>query len=80
MNTDGCERTVRVGGVQYRDPRGVWRYGLHGTIVRVHPDSLEQFDRANVDPPHVPEPEPPALESWFEPADPEPAADISTDA
>lgn len=64
------ERTVRIGGIQYRDPKGVWRFGLQGKTVRVHPDNVERFDAFNGDPSsRVPEPDP----TVPEPATPEPS-------
>ena len=72
--SDYSERTVRIGGVQYRDPKGVWRFGLQGTKVKVHPDNLERFDRLNGDPSgHVVEPEPTVPEPV---SAPEPVAPI----
>lgn len=77
MSADYSERTVRIGGIQYRDPKGVWRFGLQGTKVKVHPDNVERFDSLNGETSStVPEPEPtvPEPESAPEPVAPvEPA-------
>ena len=72
--SDYSERTVRIGGVQYRDPKGVWRFGLQGAKVHVHPDNVERFDRLNGDPSGpVPDPEPTVPEPVSEP---EPVAPV----
>lgn len=41
-------RTVRVGSMPYRDPQGVRRRADAGTVVEVHPDDVDRFDRLNV--------------------------------
>lgn len=75
MSADYSERTVRIGGIQYRDPRGVWRFGLQGAKVHVHPDNVERFDKFNGDPSsHVEAPEPTVPEPV---SAPEPVAPIA---
>lgn len=41
------ERTVRVGLMSYIDPDGAHRFALTGAVVRIHPDTVERFDRLN---------------------------------
>lgn len=70
--SDYSERTVRIGGMSYIDPKGIWRFGLQGAKVKVHPDNVERFDSLNGDPTsHVPEAEP----TVPEPVQPEPGDD-----
>jgi len=70
--SDYSERTVRIGGMSYIDPKGIWRFGLQGAKVKVHPDNVERFDRLNGEPTsHVPQPEPTVPEPEDEP-EPEP--------
>lgn len=44
----GVRRTVRIGSMPYRDPHGVRRRADAGTVVEVHPDDVDRFDRLNV--------------------------------
>lgn len=70
-------RTVRVGSIAYRDPRGGMRRADTGAVVEVHPDDVARFDRLNVLLPVLVESEPVAVEPAG--AEPEPESD-STDA
>lgn len=45
---EGVVRTVRLGSMSYVDPDGHVRWADHGAEIKVHPDSVERFDRLNV--------------------------------
>lgn len=80
--SDYSERTVRIGGVQYRDPKGVWRFGLQGAKVHVHPDNVERFDSLNGDPsspvpvPEATVPEPVSVPEPVAPVEPAPRVPV----
>lgn len=45
------KRTVRTGVATYLGADGMWRFGVQGATVDVHPDDLARFDRLNPDAP-----------------------------